>query len=209
MTRRSQNGWPVVGKSKLDTADIIPGIKVPGGVLKGDVAIVLRYVARLYNATVEPLEPGKCWGWEDRPVRGSAVPSNHGSGTAEDFNADEHNLGDPPSRSYTPSQIRACHAIEDACDNVVAWGGDWSRPDGMHFEIIGTPAEVAALARKIEEDDMPTVGDIWNGAFGKGSRRATPLQRLTRADENSVALLAAVKALTEQVAKLTAALAAK
>lgn len=200
--RRSQNGWPVVGPASLDTGDIFPGIKVPGGILKGDVAIVLRYTARLFNNTVEPLRAGKCWGWADRPIRGTTKTiSNHASGTAWDANADEHNLGDPPAQSYTRHQIDACHAIEDVCDGVIVWGGDWSRPDGMHFEIHGTPAQVAKLARKIEamEDDMPTVGEIWNGAFGRGAHRATPLQRLERTDENVAALVASVKTLTAKV----------
>jgi hypothetical protein len=202
MTSRSQNGWPVVKRSQLDTGDIYPGIEVPGGVLAGDVAIVFRFVARRYNDTVEPLRPGKCWGYAVRPIRGTTnTISNHGSATAVDFNADEHALGDAPEHTFTPAQIAACHAIEAECDHLVAWGGDWSRPDGMHFEIVGTPAQIARLASKIQSmgEDMPSVADIWNAWIGKGVHRTRVEDALARADQNSTAALAEIRAFRKEV----------
>lgn len=44
-----------------------------------------------------------------------------------------------------------CHAIERESGGVVRWGGDFSRPDGMHWEIIGDSTAVARFAAAINE----------------------------------------------------------
>lgn len=160
----SQNGWPVATSAQQDEAPLIRDVRVPNGVLKGDVAVVFRWLARQYDARVERLRSGACWGWFVKNIEGSGTISNHASGTAVDFNADEHNMGDPPRKSFSQAQIDACHAIERASGGVLAWGGDWSRPDGMHWEIKGSKAAVAAFAKKIrdqEEDDMTSPAEVW------------------------------------------------
>jgi hypothetical protein len=153
----SQNGWPVDSTgAKQDRNPVYGDIKVPNGVLEGDVATVLRWVARRWNDTVEPLVAGSCWGWFVKNIEGSSTISNHASGTAIDLNADQHPMGIAASKNMTAKQITACHAIEAASGGVVRWGGDFSRPDPMHWEIVGSAAATAAFAKKLgsEEDDM-------------------------------------------------------
>jgi hypothetical protein len=147
---RSQNGWPIVGRDMLDRDPLIRNVTVPNGVLKGHVAIVFRWLAREYDRRVEPLTAGWCWGWLVKPIEGSGVASNHGSGTAVDFNAPNNPMGPGTTRkSMTTAQIATCHQLEQESGGVLRWGGDFTRNDPMHWEVVGSPAEVAALARKI------------------------------------------------------------
>lgn len=160
----SQNGWPVdYDGSEQDRRPLIRDVKVPNGVLEGDVYTVMCWLARQYDARVEMLVAGACWGWLVKEISGSDDYSNHASGTAVDFNADKHNMGDPPSESMSPHMIDQCHAIERESDGVLSWGGDWSRPDPMHWEIKGTREQVAAFARKIEQG-----GDMDRSIFKLG-----------------------------------------
>jgi hypothetical protein len=139
----------------------VHGVTFPHGVLAGDVATVLHYVADRFHREVEQLVSGTCWGWFVKVIEGSSSISNHASGTAIDLNADQHPMGVAAAKTFTAAQIRACHAIVAACAGVVRWGGDYTgRPDPMHWEIVGNRAEVRALAKQIREDDMPTVDEI-------------------------------------------------
>lgn len=159
----AQNGWPVVESTAMDPAPIFGNVYVPNGVLRGDVAIVFRWLGKQYNARVERLVAGTCWGYDKRKISGSDVWSCHAAGCAVDFNANQHNQGDPPSRSFSQGQIDECHAIERESNGVLRWGGDFSNPDGMHWEIVGTPHQVALFAAQIESEDsmafLPVEGD--------------------------------------------------
>lgn len=157
----AQNGWPVVpdtdaGRRKL-TDLVLPGAmphKVR--VLAGDVATIARWHVAEYHRRVEPIEPAGCWGWNVRKIGDGPDWSNHAAACAWDINAEDNPDGAPPSRVMTPPQIHECHKLERESDGVLRWGGDWSDPDPMHWEIVGTPAQAAALAKKIrnEEDDV-------------------------------------------------------
>lgn len=148
----AQNGWPVVEQSAMDEGPIYGNVYAPGGILRGDVMTVCRWHAAQYHRRVEPLINGTCWGYNKRTIGNTNTWSCHAAGTAWDLNADQHNDGDPPSKSFTAAQIDTCHALERESDGVIRWGGDWSDPDGMHWEIIGDEDQVAAFARKIEGD---------------------------------------------------------
>lgn len=56
----------------------------------------------------------------------------------------------PPSRTLSQRQIEEIHAIERRYDGVVRWGGDWSDPDPMHWEVVGTPAQCARVVAKLK-----------------------------------------------------------
>lgn len=160
---RAQNGWPVVEVSAMDRAPILGTITVPNGMLRGDVAICFRWLAGQYDKRVERLIAGTCWGYDKKKISGSTEWSCHAAGCAVDFNADQHNMGDPPSRSMSKAQIDTCHTLERESDYVIRWGGDFGRPDPMHWEIVGTPQQVAQLAARIESEDwmlnLPVEGD--------------------------------------------------
>lgn len=157
----SQNGWPVDHTgAKQDKAPLIRNVTVPNGVRAGDVAVVFRWLAREYDRRVERLVPGWCWGWFVKKIEGSSIVSNHASGTAVDFNAPDNPMAKGSTeRSLTARQIDVCHAIERESGHVLRWGGDFTRDDPMHWEIVGTPNQVRLLAakiRKAEEDKVAT-----------------------------------------------------
>jgi hypothetical protein len=155
----SQNNWPVDPTgAKQDEAPLIRNVTVPNGVRAGDVAVVFRWLAREYDRRVERLVPGWCWGWFVKKIEGSSIISNHASGTAVDFNAPDNPMASGSTeRSLTQRQIDVCHAIERESGHVLRWGGDFSRDDPMHWEIVGTPNQVRLLAAKIRKDEEDEV----------------------------------------------------
>lgn len=141
----SQNGWPV---SPAMTTLVVNGVTF-GGVRTGDVFTVLRYVAERYDAEVGRLVAGQCGGYNPRSIAGSGTPSNHASATAIDINWTQN---PEHKRTMTAAERSRCHAIVEACDGVVRWGGDYAGADvdEMHWEINKGAGPVAELARKIE-----------------------------------------------------------
>jgi hypothetical protein len=164
---RSQNGWQVVfntpeARKRLDTAPLLRNITVPNGVLAGDVAVIFRWLAEQYDRRVERLIPGWCWGWFVKVIEGSEVISNHASGTAVDFNAPANPMGTGTTkRSLTAEQIDECHAIEEESGGVLRWGGDFSRNDPMHWEIVKSPAEAKIFAAKIKREQADMADSDW------------------------------------------------
>lgn len=161
----SQNGWPVVDKDACDQGPF-HGVSFPNGILAGDVATIARWQLSHYAAMVEPLIAGSCWGWFVKQIEGTTQVSNHSSATAWDINASLHPMGVATSRTMQGWQIEACHAIEAASQGTLRWGGDFGRPDPMHWEIIGTRSQVAAFARylrtKEETMDDATIAKLAN-----------------------------------------------
>lgn len=159
----AQNGWPVIpdtnaGRRKL--VDLFPSV-APHRVyvLAGDVATIARWHVAEYHRRVEPIKVAGCWGWDVRKIGIGPDWSNHAAACAWDLNAPDNPDGTPTRKVMTAVQIGQCHALEHESDGVLRWGGDWADPDAMHWEIVGTPAQAAALARKIkirneEEQDM-------------------------------------------------------
>lgn len=152
----SQNGWPVAPRSAVDELPLIRNVRVPNGVLKGDVAVIFRWLAAQYDRRVEPLKAGQCWGWFVKVIEGSSTISNHASGTAVDFNAPDNPMGQGTTRrSMTATQIATCHALEVESDNVLRWGGDFGRNDPMHWEIVGSRAACRAFVAKLTQTTTP------------------------------------------------------
>lgn len=151
----SYNGWeasPDPSAIGIDPDFTVGGVVFPGGVRSGDVALVLGTVASLFNQHVEALIPGYCWGYEFRTATHSPESlSCHSSGTAVDLNAPLH--GDGQSGTFSPAQVDWINQILRSVGGVVRWGGGWN--DEMHFEIRGTPAEVAAAADALNPNDIP------------------------------------------------------
>jgi hypothetical protein len=155
----SQNGWGVITTSSsaaLDRGFTAGGATFPGGVRRGDVSTILRYVATRFDREVEALHNPGCWGWSYRLIRGGTSYSNHASATALDCNAPRHPLG--KAGTFSAAQVRTIHAILGVCEGTVRWGGDYSgRKDEMHFEINrgpGNPA-IARVARKLGGNPPP------------------------------------------------------
>lgn len=75
---------------------------------------------------------GGCW--VPRRIRGSSggAVSRHAWGLAIDINPSTNRWGTTPTMDSRIVDIFRSHGF--------AWGGTWTRPDGMHFEWIGGPA---------------------------------------------------------------------
>lgn len=158
----SQNGWPA--SPTLLTRTIVAGGVTFRVADNRDAETVFTYVIDRYAATVEPLDPAQCGSFAYRPnVNDPSKLSNHSSATAVDLNSLKHRNGVATAASFTPAQIRACHAILASVpelSEVVHWGGDWFPPelvpDGMHWELHDHDLpKLARVADRIREADMP------------------------------------------------------
>lgn len=145
----AQNGWPVVASAPPFVVD---GVSFPNGVLAGDAQVVFGWLVRQYNRRVETVRAGWCWGFDRKKIQGSDQWSCHAAALAIDINAPAHSMGDAPAKTMSQRQIDECHALERESDGVLRWGGDFGRPDPMHWEVVGTPAQLHKLATKIKED---------------------------------------------------------
>lgn len=80
------------------------------------------------------------WSYENRMIRGeTSGKSNHAYGLAIDVNALTNVLG---TTGDMPSEVAAQWELEGG-----DWGGDWTRPDPMHFETHLTPKEIVERYR--------------------------------------------------------------
>ena len=80
------------------------------------------------------------WSYENRVIRGeTAARSSHAFGLAIDVNALTNVLG---TTGDMPAEVVAQWEFEGG-----DWGGDWTRPDPMHFETHLTPKEIRARYR--------------------------------------------------------------
>lgn len=142
----SQNGWDAIDTG--EDPHLVPFPWVTGRVRDGDVYTVLAHFAERFNAEVEPIDVASSWGWAYRPVQGhDDVLSNHASGTAIDLNATVHPLGS--TGTFSDEQVARLRALLDEVAPVLAWGGDFDRPDEMHVEVVGTPEQVAEVAARL------------------------------------------------------------
>jgi len=154
-TVTSYNGWPIgtPGSTIGVLSYIVPGTSIALAVKSGDVATVLIYLARRFNAEVETLQAGQVDGYEYRyNVNNPSVWSNHASGTAIDLNYILH--PNTVKGTFTAGQLVALRDILAYCGSVIYWGGDYSRTtDEMHFEINVPPGDprLVALASQIRK----------------------------------------------------------
>lgn len=145
----SYNGWTATQTGAgIDRSFTAAGATFPGGVRSGDVAKIFRWLIERLN-TIEPVVPGWCWGWEYRPnVNNPSVLSCHSSGTAIDYNAPNHPNG--ARGTWTTAQQIAIRKWLIELGGVVRWGFDFTgTKDEMHFEIIGSESDVAAVAARL------------------------------------------------------------
>ena len=155
----SYNGWEASRDPRViginPAWEPIKGHKFPGGTKSGDVQTVFTYLVQNLDARVEAIEeypPGDEWGYNYRPnVNNPSTLSCHASGTAIDYNATQH----PNDVDFTWSQAQAreIHKILDELGGVVRW---LEGHDEMHFEIRGTAAQVAVVAKKLRGTSTPT-----------------------------------------------------
>lgn len=83
------------------------------------------------------------WGQACRPIAGTDIPSTHAYGTAIDVDATRNPQGmkyiDTPIWKAAKQTILRWEALGNR------WGGRFSNPDGMHFEIQQTPGQLKLM----------------------------------------------------------------
>ena len=146
MTTPAQRGW----KADLDYGDkrlkSLP--QITGQVLDGDVWDIFNDLSEQYAAKVERIRKRSSWAFTPRKIAGTNVTSYHAYALAVDYNSDIR----PQFRdTMTAAQKTAAHKLRGRYLGVVRWGGDYpkGRLDQMHWEIVGTPAQVKRVADKI------------------------------------------------------------
>lgn len=149
----SQNGWPALASSsRLLYSWSVPG---PSGtklrLRNGCAGFLLVHWATFFDQQIEDLDEPQLddWGYAYRPVRGyESGLSNHASGTAEDLNATDHNLGS--TSSFTMDEMSQIHKVLEKYKGTIRWGGDYvGRKDQMHFEINRPIQNCELVAREL------------------------------------------------------------
>lgn len=155
----SNNGWP---NDPVRTVDIgIPGVKDTGSVRAGDVAKVFQAFITDFHYTVERLITIN--GYRSRALNiasGGIETSNHRSATALDLNGYRHpyepSAPKPYNDGFSAAQTDQIRRLLRKYQ-VIKWGMDfnWGYRDAMHFEIRGTPSDVAAVAARLTPEPQP------------------------------------------------------
>lgn len=158
----SANGWPT--ESQADTSGAIWTRQVPGSSVSvalriGEAATVLVHVIRRYHYEIDTLVDGEVIGFRpaDGTLKGRAT--NHASGTAVAIRPTWY--PDGAKGGLFPHQLATVRDILKECQDVVAWGGDFRRPNESHFQIDVAPsdARLKRLAARIRGwEDIPGQG---------------------------------------------------
>lgn len=141
-------GWPTDNRGKCVWVNA-GGIKL---FVRKEVAPIFAGFCDEVVARGYPLgQVADDWGYANRPIRGTQTASNHSWGLAIDLNSTNNPMGD--------------HLVTDmpmwmvtlAYDKYgLSWGGNYKkRPDAMHYEFLGTPAEAAMIVARLQ-DPAPT-----------------------------------------------------
>ena len=103
--------------------------------------------------------PDSRWAYNCRLIEGTDQPSLHSAGIAVDIDPDEnpYSEGDPFAGKIGPDHVAAALAIRNTGGaRVWSWGGHWSKPDRMHFQLDRGPAAMDVDWRTVpggEDDD--------------------------------------------------------
>ncbi len=133
---------------QLDAMTTVPGIT---GQIHQLVAPSVDHLLRWLEARRgRPLDKTGCWGLAVRPIRGREAAayagdvdawSNHAAGVAFDVEAPRNPLGAPGRGDFPPGWRDECHRLGFAWGAAAPAGDYLGRPDRMHIEFVGTPAQ--------------------------------------------------------------------
>lgn len=154
MTLLAQNGWPVGKRAALHVQNYeINGANQHFAMVPAAAPVLGAFLAE-FNKLVELINKTGTvfddWGFNEmEKIPHSNDYSNHAAGTAVDVNATKHVWKSPVS-GYTSMQESL---IDGLCKKYgIRWGWRYKYgwKDPMHFEIIETPAQVAARIIKMK-----------------------------------------------------------
>ena len=132
-------GWPHAQTDKMTTV-VAAGIKVS---VRREIAELVKTLLLVTEKYGYDCKPGQCWGFANRPIRGTQTASNHSWGLAVDINSLANPMGSSFQSDLPPKVVNAW----ESCGFY--WGGRYERrPDAMHFEYTRRPQDVTTdLAR--------------------------------------------------------------
>lgn len=131
----SQLGWAVATRSGarwLIRKELVPIAE-----------FIINEVERLgYLYDFGPTDPTDDWGYSNRPIAGTSIPSEHSRGIALDCDARKYPQGQ--TKIHPPQwvmDIWAKYGFEN--------GVHWSNPDPMHYQAAITPNDAAFLVSSL------------------------------------------------------------
>jgi hypothetical protein len=136
-------GWPNCQSSKW--------VKVTNGdhsvVVRREIATLVATLLKITALMSYDINPrgqvNQTWGAACRAIRGTNTASNHSWALAVDINS----LSNPMSTTFKSNIPPAVVHAWEVCGWY--WGGRYTkRFDTMHFEFVGTPAQVALYTAK-------------------------------------------------------------
>lgn len=150
-------GWPNCQWSRFVTLVRADGLRLP---VRRELADLTSMLLDLTELSGYDVLPGQTWGVACRAISGTSTASNHSWGLADDLNA--------PANPYASADWHRRNArgtrpfgLAIVCDIPQAvvemweghgfrWGGRYrTKPDPMHFEFMGTPADAAAHTARL------------------------------------------------------------
>jgi len=164
----TQNGFKRLARKDESKLVYIKGGSLRTQVLKGDVATVLGWFVREFNATVEKIDL-TLFGWrsiETNLTVGGSSDSNHVSGTALDINGARHpweqRVGKTLASGFSATQVARIRLLQHACSGVVHWGGDYNPRfrDWMHFDVRASSSQLKAAAKKLRGGTVRTTAAV-------------------------------------------------
>jgi peptidoglycan hydrolase-like protein with peptidoglycan-binding domain len=175
-------GWPTNNSGKMVTA-VIGGVRLP---VRREIApLVVGLVKELAHARNKRFTVGWCWGYANRAISGTSIPSNHSWGLAVDLDAPEnpylaastHRAAHPLRKTYPGGRVLRSTMPEKAEAIAGRWGFRWggvytTKPDPMHFEFMGSMNDARELVAgsgmpKVEKLKKPGRPMIKEGSRGR------------------------------------------
>ncbi|MEV6297861.1 M15 family metallopeptidase [Actinoplanes sp. NPDC051861] len=149
-------GFTVPAKASAVATYLVPGTTVKL-TLARDVAPLLLAVARDFDREVEELIKGQCGGFNPRKIAGTEKWSRHAIAAAIDLNWLKHPMG--RRNTFSPAKQDKIRAILRRYTHkgvqVIRWGGAYSTPDDMHFEVNVPRAAAVAAVKALQKPRKP------------------------------------------------------
>jgi hypothetical protein len=101
-------------------------------------------------------EPRSVWAYNCRLIAGTDEPSLHSAGIAVDIDPAQnpYTEGDPFSGRMQRQHVTAALAIRSTQGaRIWSWGGNWSKPDRMHFQLDRGPEAIAVDWSTVPDGD--------------------------------------------------------
>lgn len=106
-----------------------------------------------------------------RPIAGTTKYSLHSYGIAIDLNPSKNPYGKPLRTDLPQSFRERIGSIQANGKRCFEWGGSWTTPDAMHFELDVSPADIAkgvTFDNGTGENDMQSLRLLVAEAIQKG-----------------------------------------